>query len=189
MGVFPPSKHLLRDVLRLPHARGGVSMPCPARRRALPSSPRTWGCFPVYSVPCGDHGVFPTHVGVFLRHRLPSIRRLSLPHARGGVSAVHGVAAPADESSPRTWGCFRLPRHFVNFHQVFPTHVGVFPPSKAFRQFPPCLPHARGGVSVFGWCDLFEVKSSPRTWGCFLPLHDVLAHFHVFPTHVGVFPM
>ena len=45
VGVFPTIGCLSRGVLRLPHARGGVSSA--ALPRCLPpsSSPRSWGCF------------------------------------------------------------------------------------------------------------------------------------------------
>ena len=50
---------------------------------------------------------------------------------------------------------------------VFPTHVGVFllealPPVQMQR-----LPHARGGVSIMNFRTVLNVRSSPRTWGCF----------------------
>ncbi len=50
---------------------------------------------------------------------------------------------------------------------VFPTHVGVFPGFDGCVLAFSCLPHARGGVSLFParWRDL--EGSSPRTWGCF----------------------
>ena len=70
---------------------------------------------------------------------------------------------------------------------VFPTHVGVFPiPSGQVRDCS-CLPHARGGVSVYLDTHFFFVPSSPRTWGCFLYALVYGRNEQVFPTHVGVF--
>ena len=71
--------------------------------------------------------------------------------------------------------------------RVFPTHVGVFLLSKILSALHVSLPHARGGVSKAIGAGQLHVKSSPRTWGCFLtPLPE--SHYdHVFPTHVGVF--
>ena len=128
-------------------------------------------------------------MGVFLRIASSGSFSRCLPHARGGVSAVSGVAENPFVSSPRTWGCFYLQTREEIFRDVFPTHVGVFlsPPKK----------FSRGS------------KSSPRTWGCFqspkrgscpdkrLPharggvsalLLLMEIDMQVFPTHVGVFP-
>ena len=110
------------------------------------SSPRTWGCFLCSLSDSSSGGVFPTHVGVFLRmrevpqrlSRLPHARggvssvgigflgRQSLPHARGGVSLQVTVTTSSTGSSPRTWGCFRRERLQSFCSTVFPTHVGVF---------------------------------------------------------------
>ena len=133
--------------------------------------------------------VFPTHVGVFLDLTPADFRRLSLPHARGGVSSIIRRRSCPALSSPRTWGCFRDARLDEKFNIVFPTHVGVFPifwiASRPSLRLPHarggvslrtgcgpvvlCLPHARGGVS---WIDSLLKRaywSSPRTWGCFYP--------------------
>jgi len=151
------------------------------------SSPRTWGCF----YPCGScmglQRVFPTHVGVFLRYVLRTSSRISLPHARGGVSGLDLVNTVHHQSSPRTWGCFPSVLWIKTTHSVFPTHVGVFrivfnPETKSIS-----LPHARGGVSAREILLPFHVTSSPRTWGCFLPVPSAFKAWAVFPTHVGVF--
>ena len=88
VGVFLSVWALPVLLLRLPHARGGVSQDQNQSQYKSQSSPRTWGCF------CSTKGfhfgnlVFPTHVGVFLVV-LDGVRGWwSLPHARGGVSAV-----------------------------------------------------------------------------------------------------
>ena len=70
----------------LPHARGGVSSLDQLIILCLVSSPRTWGCFWRVALPDEPEGVFPTHVGVFLRHNTLHYCGCRLPHARGGVS-------------------------------------------------------------------------------------------------------
>ena len=50
------------------------------------------------------------------------------------------------------------------------------------------LPHARGGVSKPAVAGGWVGRSSPRTWGCFPSVLNVLLNYPVFPTHVGVFP-
>ncbi len=111
------------------------------------SSPRTWGCFPNRGTVMGADVVFPTHVGVFPES--PSIlpRRVSLPHARGGVSSNMVVRSRLSGSSPRTWGCFQLINEELLLDGVFPTHVGVFLTEQAQKDTAAGLPHARGGVS------------------------------------------
>ena len=52
-------------------------------------------------------GVFPMHVGVFLRHLIGSRSQTGLPHARGGVSSIVS--------------------DYLIDNGVFPMHVGVFP--------------------------------------------------------------
>ena len=91
-------------------------------------------------------------------------------------------------SSPRTWGCFRLQRHLHDFVPVFPTHVGVFPGRSRVNGVDAGLPHARGGVSEQKRLALYELWSSPRTWGCFSLISANAWVSPVFPTHVGVFP-
>ena len=71
---------------RLPHARGGVSQEYLQNEGVNLSSPRPWGCF-LFSI--RHHAadcVFPTPVGVFLMLKRREALKLSLPHARGGVS-------------------------------------------------------------------------------------------------------
>ena len=86
MGVFlcrvrPPVR-----LTSLPHARGGVSEELEIDLIQDESSPRTWGCFLESSSDALFVGVFPTHVGVFLRSPTLFEIRVGLPHARGGVS-------------------------------------------------------------------------------------------------------
>ena len=133
--------------------------------------------------------------------------KVSLPHARGGVSRWSGRRSSKSASSPRTWGCFgtdslrmeRLassPRTWGCFGDgispphaalVFPTHVGVFLHEYFFFDSFIGLPHARGGVSAFKIPAGGEKLSSPRTWGCFLKAVATAVGIFVFPTHVGVF--
>ena len=65
-------------------------------------------------------------MGVFLRGIAGSGTVASLPHARGGVSAVKEAQKIMGESSPRTWGCFYCGAVWDDGDRVFPTHVGVF---------------------------------------------------------------
>ena len=137
------------------------------QRAVLKSSPRTWGCFQGAKAGETPVHVFPTHVGVFLEliDHMPVTRRL--PHARGGVSNAGEFYSGICVSSPRTWGCFLDCRSCVDARKVFPTHVGVFPGRGRHCRSAPCLPHARGGVSLLQRRWLWPSTSSPRTWGCF----------------------
>ena len=92
---------------------------------------------------------------------------MSLPHARGGVSA--GTQAG-----------------FVS-RSVFPTPVGVFLSKRRRASLEASLPHARGGVSKVGPKSAQSPGSSPRPWGCFLPAFSQASPKAVFPTPVGVF--
>ena len=157
----------VKNSLCLPHARGGVSLMHGVGYEPLQSSPRTWGCFYPISVFCKLHHVFPTHVGVFLLMLTFRGLRLSLPHARGGVSATTSSSSPLRLSSPRTWGCFYTQLFDAKAQEVFPTHVGVFLLGSFLLMFARRLPHARGGVSWLTYAVMLLVGSSPRTWGCF----------------------
>ena len=66
VGVFLPRPREFEQILRLPHARGGVSEEMIAIDRKAMSSPRTWGCFRCAVFGDAKIPVFPTHVGVFL---------------------------------------------------------------------------------------------------------------------------
>ena len=65
VGVFLTKLFAIRDVVGLPHARGGVSPYFQAPRARSQSSPRPWGCFLVISYRLHLMLVFPTPVGVF----------------------------------------------------------------------------------------------------------------------------
>ena len=112
--------------------------------------------------------VFPTCVGVFLFSGEVRRPEKSLPHVRGGVSAIIRYRKHEALSSPRAWGCFRLNERSAQFLIVFPTCVGVFPSSREQTYLCPGLPHVRGGVSFYAWCEKMGWRSSPRAWGCFL---------------------
>ena len=95
VGVFPLSTISVMAPDRLPHARGGVSATSRCPFTLSPSSPRTWGCFYEKAKVIEEELVFPTHVGVFLMNTCSLRSRISLPHARGGVS---GTASARRES-------------------------------------------------------------------------------------------
>ena len=127
VGVFPYAWDCSGHITSLPHARGGVStitsiIVCPDK-----SSPRAWGCFWTPLIRCAKRRVFPTRVGGFLLHAAIRPPRKSLPHARGGVSAVGDAVTQITSSSPRAWGCFYGHFTFKDATRVFPTRVGVFP--------------------------------------------------------------
>ncbi len=106
VGVFLEQDGLAQLVLRLPHARGGVSMSSSLQRLSFVSSPRPWGCFHRQQPAARGWHVFPTPVGVFPNkwQFLGHCKRL--PHARGGVSRLGCAGCRWRWSSPRPWGCF-----------------------------------------------------------------------------------
>ena len=152
------------------------------------SSPRPWGCFQVARRGTEDCPVFPTPVGVFPLTPTLSHGRHRLPHARGGVSKIDRFGDLESRSSPRPWGCFRHQVRHAPGEEVFPTPVGVFPPSRAMLELMACLPHARGGVSDVQRTRIKVALSSPRPWGCFPEPCPAQCRCLVFPTPVGVFP-
>ena len=185
--MFPQAEQAQAAIESLPHARGGVSSPARMPVCSAASSPRTWGCFCQGALGVCEAVVFPTHVGVFPLCPAHHPLTIRLPHARGGVSNRDFITAPLAQSSPRTWGCFRLAAQSPGNGQVFPTHVGVFPDSPSPCPLLAGLPHARGGVSSATHVLTTTSKSSPRTWGCFWKSSASSQRSRVFPTHVGVF--
>ena len=131
--------------------------------------------------------VFPTPVGVFLAHVTSLHRRVSLPHACGGVSGEYVRFADGTQSSPRLWGCFYARCQAIWFDSVFPTPVGVFPTTPSLVLLVKSLPHACGGVSPATTPGIMLAPSSPRLWGCFHVGSHSGGFFGVFPTPVGVF--
>ncbi len=147
VGVFPIEATRQVGMVRLPHARGGVSGGLCCCHHGVWSSPRPWGCFCPRRPANGMRLVFPTPVGVFPLACQQVALDQSLPHARGGVSATIAHVHREAESSPRPWGCFPLPRPAQQAQRVFPTPVGVFLSGAASCIRSRSLPHARGGVS------------------------------------------
>ena len=150
VGVFLFRKANHGTQIRLPHARGGVSVAIRGSTAEKSSSPRPWGCFPSSSAWWKAAGVFPTPVGVFLLSLLCQTLCLCLPHARGGVSNAMNLTTRELQSSPRPWGCFRHQHQRRPVGMVFPTPVGVFPGFAGLLAWSARLPHARGGVSSRG---------------------------------------
>ena len=116
VGVFPINSVGDGGTVSLPHARGGVSGVRDVLNPSFTSSPRTWGCFAFRRRRCPCSAVFPTHVGVFLRHRIFSPRTWGLPHTCGGLhrnqaSSVHNClpharGGPTSYETGRLAGCF-----------------------------------------------------------------------------------
>ena len=88
VGVFLLSVGTVHIKESLPHARGGVSQPIQLHGHFVWSSPRSWGCFSSEKAPKSAEKVFPTLVGVFPCAASVVWCEDSLPHARGGVSAL-----------------------------------------------------------------------------------------------------
>src|SRR5690625_7135618 len=85
------------------------------------------------------------------------------------------------------WGCFWFPPWLSKDSKVFPTHVGVFLSDQAINAYKPRLPHACGGVSGCGRRGHCPLWSSPRMWGCFYVIWQVVGRSAVIPTHRGAF--
>ena len=145
--------------------RGGVSAPEAFVSFIVQSSPRAWGCFWQKRSAMRCMPVFPTCVGVFLTMTRALSASVCLPHVRGGVSTGQVEDTAVDESSPRAWGCFSSLERTRTKRPVFPTCVGVFPPSLFLRRTRRCLPHVRGGVSGAYNIARKGTLSSPHTWG------------------------
>ena len=182
VGVFLISLSDALQAQRLPHACGGVSYQETIREVMVWSSPRLWGCFQIaYAAPCRST-VFPTPVGVFLTVQGTPKLDAGLPHACGGVSNHRTTDQGTLPSSPRLWGCFRLPQGFPRQTCVFPTPVGVFPTMRCPHALPTSLPHACGGVSQGNRRPWPNSGSSPRLWGCFRFISRRRMEWRVFPT-------
>ena len=187
VGVFPCRRPVLEHELRLPHARGGVSVLPGRSSPEWGASPRPWGCFRQCRSAGPAYRVFPTPVGVFPRCMLSVLLRDGLPHARGGVSWYRTFCKDLPKSSPRPWGCFSSTVRLPHPTTVFPTPVGVFLDAAVGGKGSVRLPHARGGVSTSLAIMMMTKLSSPRPWGCFFPPLSCAGGFLVFPTPVGVF--
>ena len=167
VGVFLFFRLALRQAHRLPHTRGGVSAACRMLAITDTSSPHPWGCFYSLRASLGRTRVFPTPVGVFLRHRRGSRGVWRLPHTRGGVSIKNSRSFTSSRSSPHPWGCFYLTLFTLCWWTVFPTPVGVFPTGPSIGPMTRSLPHTRGGVSKAVKNIGIIARSSPHPWGCF----------------------
>jgi hypothetical protein len=64
---------------------------------------------------------------------------------------------------------------------------GILPSFVALQRASVCLPHARGGVSLYLGAGTGAETSSPRPWGCFWRRRACSWRRLVFPTPVGVF--
>ena len=188
VGVFPARCARPGPPARLPHTRGGVSAFGCFLAGLAGSSPHAWGCFRSRGARHQQARVFPTRVGVFpgIQRARRSLERL--PHTRGGVSIRQALIDRWGGSSPHAWGCFWMSKPVFTFKRVFPTRVGVFPPSAAHACDLTRLPHTRGGVSPEQGVSAHHPRSSPHAWGCFRHTFARCLPAWVFPTRVGVFP-
>ena len=152
VGVFPTMTMNKQPTTSLPHARGGVSPGVHTRFKEQASSPRSWGCFSIPTIPVAGQRVFPTLVGVF-----PSFPVID---------------TSCGTSSPRSWGCFYTADQVLRWTSVFPTLVGVFPRCPAQVSAARCLPHARGGVSWAQAAIGAHRKVFPTLVGVFLNRHN-----------------
>ncbi len=174
------------------------------------SSPRPWGCFFAESGWQYCTPVFPTPVGVFPPFGVIEPSELSLPHARGGVSACtisagknlclpHARGGVSDQtstasertwSSPRPWGCFLCGLAEWQGTNVFPTPVGVFLAQDSALPALVGLPHARGGVSGVAGIGFSLTFVFPTPVGVFLNTALVACHGNRLPhARGGVSPL
>ena len=124
VGVFPEKAKSRQGWSSLPHARGGVSKDSLDSLIAMPSSPRTWGCFWLTNPLKLSRNLFPTCVGVFPPGTARTRTTSTLPHARGGVSKQLVVMGLKKPSSPRTWGCFYRAVGFQHHIRLSLTYTG-----------------------------------------------------------------
>ena len=146
-GVFPIENDPRTQPHTLPRARGGISVAADFDRLNFRSSPRTRGYFrgvrPLYYL----KRLFPAHAGVFPESHTRPAMPVTLPRARGGISAALAAPITTPASSPRTRGYFQAAYGVKETVELFPAHAGVFP-AVAFRRLIRCaLPRARGGIS------------------------------------------
>ena len=126
VGVFLTKEQEICSMKSLPHARGGVSLYADLSGAVSPSSPCTWGCFPLIVSAEFTASVFPMHVGVFLAYSGCCLSVSRLPHARGGVSTVPKKAVSGRESSPCTWGVSDWHYFSVSVSKSSPCTWGCF---------------------------------------------------------------
>ena len=90
--------------------------------------------------------------------------------------------------SPQVWGWSPRPKQRGYHLRVFPTGVGVIPPTINWTNTYRSIPHRCGGDPVWlswVWC---EVGYSPQVWGWSLVRYRLACNQLVFPTGVGVIP-
>ena len=114
---------------------------------------------------------------------------MSLPRARGGISAVCCPHFCSLDSSPRTRGYFPGSGSAPFLCLLFPAHAGVFPQFRVRLHFVFALPRARGGISIVQRVIGPELVSSPRTRGYFREVCFHFGSYRLFPAHAGVFPV
>jgi len=88
-----------------PHACGGVPIGVNFCSTIQTFSPRMWGCTLGIVDPDAAYKVFPTHVGVYLKHDPTWGGSPGFPHACGGVPQKLLATFSAYKFSPRMWGC------------------------------------------------------------------------------------
>ena len=113
--------------------------------------------------------------------------KVSLLHARGGVSYIYVFSSYVKRSSPRSWRCFLYEINKIIRNVVFSTLVEVFLDKFKQMMANAGLLHARGGVSLFRNTGDNIVLSSPRSWRCFRVQEEAKLASNVFSTLVEVF--
>ena len=152
MGVYLSLTTSQQIIVSFPHACGGVSSLVRVVMARETFFPRMWGCTYGKMTIDGLEKVFPTHVGLYRKTRLPAWLFPRFPHACGGVPSGRGHSRPCARFSPRMWGCTVDCVEAVSRRRVFPTHVGVYRELPRLRHVRLCFPHACGGVPSTGDC-------------------------------------
>ena len=86
VGMFPPRRTSCDVTAGFPHAGGDVSATEGQYIYYAMFSPRRWGCFYRTKEHADTSRVFPTQVGMFLRHSIGLHQPFGFPHAGGDVS-------------------------------------------------------------------------------------------------------
>ena len=169
-GESTTAAYMVDFALRLPHMRGG-------------------GSLPTHTGPTASGSVFPTCVGVSLSLLFAVLPSPFSPHAWGWVELIDLICKPSSAFSPHAWGGSHTERPFIRPSMVvFPTCVGVSRQSAELLPeetivFPTCVgvgrkwrslrlvkicsfPHMRGGGSLSrSRCGVAHAASSPHAWG------------------------
>lgn len=113
-------------------------------------------------------------------------RHIGFPHARGDGPTVPFWTFTRREFSPRPWGWSACTVLFAARCIVFPTPVGMVPPSPRPCSAQICFPHARGDGPSRRRRARSLATFSPRPWG-WSPRHRAgILRECVFPTPVGM---